>query len=209
MFYNLAVAGVLITAIVLVVCNHRLQSSAATQNNGRPSVSKNIAKTGQTSTPTAGSSVNSTPSPTSTQNVKQEDPYAGWGTYTNPIFNYTIKYPSGWSKAEQSQSVFVTLASTDKPDATISITGIKINTAPSKLLDLSGRTVFDSNETPINGYETYSVRFGDSTYVNRCDIISHVGTIAEICMTETATKPPTDNSKYVSQFDLIAESLKF
>jgi len=147
--------------------------------------------------------------------TKEVDHYAGWQNYSNPVAGYTLKFPSDW-KNETNTDV-PTLASSvvgfmpsNSDSVVVTVSSYKSDRSPKDFVKSNGSApVLDSNGDSINNNPTYYEKTGDASYTNRSYTIAHQGTIVTISMTEMSKTIPTDNAKYVDQFDLLAKSVKF
>lgn len=140
------------------------------------------------------------------------DPYKDWQVYDSSKAGYSVKYPKGWSYEEgEPTAAFAAVSFTPevKTSGVITVSSFRSDLEPKAFVEKNSvnLSVIKSSTDSINGYDTYYYVSGDGTYVNRSYVIAHDGVITTISMTEKADAPPTDNSIYVNQFDLLAKSL--
>jgi uncharacterized protein YpmB len=144
------------------------------------------------------------------------DSYSNWQSYKSADGKYNLRYPQGWVVREADKSEMTSafasasFAPTDTDNRIITVSNFQSDLTPKAFVESSSTPqVIDSNENSINGNTTYYHKDGDGTYINRSYAISHLGIITTISMTEMSQNPAIDNSVYVSQFDLLAKSIKF
>lgn len=127
-----------------------------------------------TATPEA-SLLTPTASPTATP-----DPTAGWKTYTNSTYGYSIKYPPTWTATDLGQlepkvPSFVTLnPSGSSPSATLAITvssstrtyaeNLALKSKTTTAVIISGVTASKTNEKDSDGNQSISIVIPGSTY---------------------------------------------
>ncbi len=150
-----------------------------------------------------------------TATTQKVDNYANWKSYTDSNAGYTLKFPADWKSD----------VSGDRPSLAIDVVGFEPATSTTVVVtvssfksDLTPKEFVNSNSTPqlissngnsINGNVAYFHEDGDGTYINRSYAISHQGKIVTVTMTVSSQTLAIDNSKYVSQFDLMAQSITF
>jgi hypothetical protein len=153
--------------------------------------------------------------------TKQQNPvtpkvdlYSDWLDYKSTAGGFNLKYPKGWVAKEASDeemtSAFASTSFAPTGNSIITVSSFRSNLTPKAFVESNSTPqVIDSNENSINGNNAYYHKDGDGTYINRSYVVSHAGTITTISMMEMSQNPKIDNSMYVSQFDLLAESIKF
>ncbi|MFH0829155.1 MAG: hypothetical protein V1907_03160 [Candidatus Kerfeldbacteria bacterium] len=156
-------------------------------------------------------------------------------TYTSNTYNLTFTYPSTWEKQDLPQSGLrsneqVGLTPKDVLDAyrtengndSFWLTTFQIFSSSKTPKDwfnenISPSSRTDVNETPINGYPSYSAKIVTDSYTDREFIISHSGVIVRYHMREISihyavngtVDDRQDYARYVSDFTSVVNSLRF
>jgi hypothetical protein len=133
-----------------------------------------------TPTPTATSTAAVTLSTPTASPTATPDTTAGWKTYPNSIYGYSIKYPPTWTATDLGQlepkvPSFVTLnPSGSSPSATLAITvssstrtyaeNLALKSKTTTAVIISGVTASKTNEKDSDGNQSISIVIPGSTY---------------------------------------------
>lgn len=148
------------------------------------------------------------------QSKTSSNAYVSWQTYADPAKIYSVKYPGDWETYNNGEHPTVAtdvIAVGPKDNNTIiTISSYASAKTPKNFLTADSlASPLNSQDLTINGNGAYYQETGDNTYTSLAYAVGHNSTIVTVSMTEKLNNPPTDNTQYVSQFHLIAKSLKF